>query len=91
MNVVDGLLVGMIVSLGLTASLFFLNFWYTTRDQLFIAFAVVFAVEGLSRFYGLFSTSPDDRIPFVYAIRLFAYVFLIACIVKKNRKSKSQL
>jgi len=89
MNVIDGLLVGLIVGLALTASLFFLKFWNTSRDPLFIAFSVVFAVEGLSRLYGLFSSLPSDPAPLVYSIRLFAYLLLIASIVRKNRKSTS--
>ncbi len=86
---VDGLLIGMIVGLGLTASLFFLKFWRMARDQLFLAFAVVFAVEGLSRLYGLFSNLPSDRAPLIYAVRLAGYLYLIASIVIKNRNGRS--
>jgi hypothetical protein len=85
----DGLLVGVIVSLALTASLFFVKFWRVARDQLFLAFAAVFAVEGLTRLYGLYSSEPTDRVPLIYAVRLVAYIFLIACIVIRNRKSRS--
>ena len=87
---IDGLLIGIIVSLGLTASVFFIRFWYTTRDSLFIAFAVVFAVEGLSRLYVFFSVLPTDRAPLVYSVRMVAYVFLIASIIKKNRNTSSR-
>ncbi len=85
----DGLLVGIIVSLALTASLFFLKFWRSARDQLFLAFALVFAVEGLSRLYGLFSVLPSDRVPLVNLIRMVAYLVLVASIVVKNRRPRA--
>ncbi len=89
MSTLDGLLVGVIVSLALTASLFFLKFWRVAHDQLFLAFAAVFAVEGVTRLYGLYTSTPTDRVPLMYAVRLAAYLFLIACIVVRNRKSSS--
>jgi predicted membrane channel-forming protein YqfA (hemolysin III family) len=84
----DGLLIGIIVSLALTASLFFLKFWRAARDPLFIAFAIVFAVEGLTRVYTLFAKLPTDHSFLVNAVRMAAYLFLIATIAFKNRKSK---
>lgn len=84
----DGLLIGIIVSLALTASLFFLKFWRAAREPLFIAFAVVFAVEGLTRVYALFSILPTDRSFLINAVRMAAYLFLFASIAFKNRKQK---
>ena len=45
----ENFLLGIIVSASLTAALFFLKFWRSTRDVLFLSFALAFAVEGLKR------------------------------------------
>ena len=84
----DGVLVGYIFCASLAASLFFLKFWRATHDQLFVAFAIVFAIEGITRLIGAFVTLPDDQIPYIYLARLFAYLILIASIVYKNRRRK---
>src|SRR5512145_3334008 len=45
----QGFLLGIIVTASLTAAVFFLKFWHQTRDPLFASFAAAFAIEGLNR------------------------------------------
>lgn len=85
--VLDGLVVGFIFCAGLAISAFFVNFWRKTRDQLFLAFAVVFAIEGTTRLLALVLALPSERAPIIYLVRLLGYVILIASIVGKNRRS----
>lgn len=85
----DGLLVGFIFCAALAISAFFLNFWRATRDQLFLAFALVFAIEGGTRLSVLILSLPNDRAPVITLVRLFGYIVLIASIVRKNRRSST--
>jgi hypothetical protein len=86
MNALDGLLVGVIFSASLVASLFFVKFWRATRDQLFLAFAVAFAIEGVTRLVSLFGDTPNDLAPLINFVRLVGYLIIIVSIVIKNRR-----
>ena len=46
---IEGFLLGVIVTASLTSGLYFLKFWKRTGDQLFLAFAAAFLIEGLNR------------------------------------------
>jgi len=82
----DGLLTGYILAASLVASLYFLKFWRVTRDRLFLAFAVAFAIEGLSRLLSRFLVKPTEGSPIIYSTRLVAYVTIVIAIIAKNRK-----
>jgi uncharacterized membrane protein HdeD (DUF308 family) len=86
---VEGLLVGFIFALALSAALFFFKFWHATRDQLFLAFALAFALEGLSRLISLFVVKPNEGAPEIYLLRLIGYILIIAAIVRKNRRPRA--
>jgi hypothetical protein len=83
----EGFLLGVIVTAYLAAAAFFLKFWRRTQDGLFLAFAVAFFVEGLNRIAILFLAHPNEGSPVVYLVRLFAFLLIAAAIVKKNRES----
>jgi hypothetical protein len=84
---IDGLLLGIIASTSVVASLFFLKFWRATRDFLFLAFAIAFAIEGFSRLIHLNATSPNEGLPEVYLARLIGYILILVAIISKNRQS----
>jgi hypothetical protein len=68
-----------------TAGLFFLRFWRASRDRLFLLFAMAFWLLALSwALLGLISPTEETR-PYIYAIRLVAFLLLIAAILDKNR------
>ena len=70
----------------LVAGLLFLSFWRESRDRLFMYFAVGFWMIGASwAALGLFSPSHEAR-PYVYGLRLVAFVLIIAGIVVKNSR-----
>ena len=81
----ENFLLGIIVSASLTAALFFLKFWRSTRDVLFLSFALAFAVEGLNRISFLFLQRPNEGSPAIYVVRLLAYLLILAAIISKNR------
>jgi hypothetical protein len=81
----EGFLLGIIVTASLTASAFFFKFWRQTRDKLFLGFSAAFAIEGANRIAFLFVPHPDEGNPTIYTVRLFSYLLILAAIVNKNR------
>jgi uncharacterized membrane protein HdeD (DUF308 family) len=82
---INGFLLGVIVTASLTAAAFFFRFWRQTHDLLFLGFAAAFLIEGLNRVSFLFLAAPNEGDPLVYTVRLFSYVLILAAIVNKNR------
>jgi hypothetical protein len=81
---IEGFLLGVIVTASLTAGIFFLKFWKHTRDILFLAFAAAFIIEGLNRIGFLFIDRPNEGSPTIYIVRLLAFLLIAAAIVVKN-------
>ena len=74
-----------IVSL-LVIALFFIRFWRRTHDRLFLFFASAFFVLMVERIVRVMMAVEDEWAPYVYTIRLFAFVLIIVAIVDKNRR-----
>lgn len=81
----EGFLLGVIVTASLAVGVFFLKFWRRTGDPLFLAFSVAFIIEGLNRIGFLFVDRPNEGTPIIYAVRLVAFLLILAAIVWKNR------
>jgi hypothetical protein len=82
---IEGFLLGIIVTASLTAGVYFLKFWRRTGDQLFLAFAAAFIIEGLNRMGFLFVDAPNEGSPIIYTVRFLAFLLILAAIVRKNR------
>ena len=68
--------------------LFFFRFWRKTRDSLFGVFAASFWVLACERIV-LLATDPSHELrPYVYCIRLLAFLLLVFAIYDKNRPGK---
>ena len=80
----EGFLLGVIVTASLVAGVFFFKYWKQTRDSLFLAFAAAFTIEGLNRISFLFVDPPNEGGPAIYVVRLFAFLLIVAAIVRKN-------
>jgi hypothetical protein len=85
----EGFLLGVIVTASLAAGLFFLKFWKRTRDPLFLAFGTAFIIEGLNRIGFLFVDRPHEGAPAIYVVRLLAFLLILGAIVRKNRRSRT--
>jgi hypothetical protein len=83
-------LLGYVFATSMVAGLFFLRFWRRTHDTLFLAFAAAFTIEGFNRLSFLVIDDPSEASPAVYAVRLFAFLLIIAAIVAKNREPRTQ-
>jgi hypothetical protein len=76
------------VSFGfILAGLFFLRFWASTRDKLFLAFAFAFGLLGLNQGLIALTDMPvEERSP-LYLFRLAAFALILVAIWLKNRRS----
>ncbi len=77
-------LIGVVATSSITAALFFLKFWRRTRDSLFLTFAIAFLIEGLNRTATLLAQHPNEGRPWTYMVRLFAFLMILAGILRKN-------
>jgi hypothetical protein len=82
---IDGFLLGVIVTGSAIVSAFFFKFWRQTRDTLFLGFGAAFMIEAVNRSAFLFLPVPDEGNPVIYIVRLLSYLLLLAAIVNKNR------
>jgi hypothetical protein len=83
----DFFLLGYLAAASAVVALFFLRFWKETRDFLFLAFAVFFAVQGGSRALALSTSSPNlvvGWVYWVYLLRLLAVLLVVGAILRKN-------
>ena len=71
----------------LVIATFFARFWRDTRDRLFAFFAVACAFMALNRaLIILYPVERDDQ-PYVYLVRLLAFVLIAYAVIDKNRSS----
>ena len=76
------------VSVGfLICGLFFLRFWRRTRDELFVAFAIAFALLGIVQATLALANIPTEERAPIYLFRLLAFVIILFAIFRKNRAS----
>jgi uncharacterized protein DUF5985 len=67
------------------AGLFFFRFWRESRDRLFAFFGAAFWVLAISWALLALINPSDETRPYVYAIRLVAFLLMIAGMIDKNR------
>lgn len=69
----------------LLAGLFFLRFWRTTRDGLFLAFAFAFLLLGAGQAVLSFTDIGDEERSWLFLVRLAAFWCILLAIWRKNR------
>ena len=69
--------------------LFFLCFWRRTRDQLFLAFALAFALLGTGQSILALANIPTEERGSIYLIRLAAFALILIAIYRKNRSASA--
>jgi hypothetical protein len=67
--------------------LFFVRSWRRTRDRLLLLFGMSFWMLAVERWILVAVPRSHEVRPFVYLIRLAAFILIIAAIVDKNRSS----
>lgn len=86
----EGFLLGVIVTTSVTAGVIFVKFWRRTGERLFLAFGAAFIIEGLNRLTFLAIDNPIEGSPIIYLVRLFAFSLILAAIVSKNLGSRDR-
>lgn len=72
-------------ALAWVSGLIFLRFWRESRDILFVFFGTAFWVMAVSWALLAFVGPDGEARPYVYAIRLLAFLLIIAGMIHKNR------
>ena len=85
---IDGFLLGIIVTCSLVAAAYFFRFWRKTRDRLFLYFSLAFFIEGLNRSAFLALDDPQGGNVAAYSIRLASYLLILAAIAFKTGARK---
>lgn len=67
----------------------FLQFWTDHRDPLFAYFGAAFWILALNWILLPILDPADEARPYVYVLRLFAFLLIIAAIVAKNRREQT--
>ncbi len=68
------------------AALFFVRFWRNTADQLFAWFAATFALLALHWTLVVLTAPTNEHRPFIYLVRLAAFVVILTGIAQKNQR-----
>lgn len=80
---------GALVVMCALAGLFFLRYWQLTSDRFYLWFASAFATFAINWGLLAYDHGDSERAPYIYLVRLFGFVQIIAAIVLKNRASRS--
>ena len=83
----EGFSLGFVATISLVVALFFLRFWKRTGDWLFMAFAVAFAAEAVTRTIEAVKNIPATSYSWVYVERLLEYTVILVAILAKNRRA----
>jgi hypothetical protein len=81
---VADLMSGATIALIVMVALHFLRYHRTTRDRLFLVFALAFFVLGVNRL-ALSFWEDDETRTYLYLVRLCAYLLILYGIWDKNR------
>lgn len=84
----DIFLLGFIAATSLAAMVYFLRFWKTTRDSLFLAFAIFFAVQCVGHVTVLGLEHPNEGTFWRFLLRLLSVLGILAAILWKNVKPR---
>ena len=80
------LLSGILIAEYATIALFFLRFWRSSRDRLFLMFSGAFAILTVQRLsIALTQEILEHQAP-LYLLRLAAFILIIVAIIDKNRR-----
>ena len=86
--IADAFLLGFASACSLIAALFFLRFWKSTRDRLFLAFSLFFVIQGISNAALLGVEHPNEGGLWNTLIRFLAIIGLLGAILWKNTVEK---
>lgn len=69
-------------------ALFFLRYWHRSRDELFLTFALAFALLGMGQAILALANIPTEERGYLYLFRLTAFLLILVAIYRKNRTAR---
>ena len=69
----------------LICGFFFLRYWSRSRDELFLSFALAFALLGTGQAILALANIPTEERSSLYLFRLSAFLLILIAIYRKNR------
>jgi hypothetical protein len=79
---------GGIAIASLAIATFFFRFWRASRDRFFLFFALSFVLQAVDRVGLALLAHPNEGSPFIYGVRLVAYLLILVAIWEKNSGSR---
>jgi hypothetical protein len=79
---------GLMAMAYLVVGLFFLSFWWQTKDRLFAYFCAAFWILAVQR---IILTAVGETIEtpwYMYSMKLLAYLLILSAIIDKNRSTQ---
>lgn len=80
----DIFLLGFIAAASLASALFFLRFWRSSKDSLFLAFVLFFLVQMFRESYTVSLRHPNVGEFWLFLLRFLAVLAILVAIVRKN-------
>jgi hypothetical protein len=68
--------------------LFFLSYWRRSREELYLTFALAFAILGLGQAILSLGNIPNEERGSLYLFRLTAFILILVAIYRKNRAAR---
>ena len=85
MTTMQALVAGALTMGYAVAALFFIKFWRQSHDRLFAMFAAAFGILAIQRPMLAVIADMQGSTTWLYALRLAAYLLILAAIIDKNR------
>jgi hypothetical protein len=83
-------LAGAVTLAYLIAGLYFLRFWWRTRDGLFRSFAAAFGLFAANQTVVSFLGPADELTGYAYVLRIIGFLLILGAIVWKNLGRRQQ-
>lgn len=84
-TLIDGMY-GALVAMCLVASMFFIRYWYLTRDRFFLWFAAAFVTFALNWAFVLSEITISEHAEAIFSLRLVGFLLILTAIIQKNRR-----
>lgn len=72
----------------LVATLLFLRYWRDSRERLFLAFGIAFALFAANWSLLALADPPNESTHLLYVVRALAFGVIIVAIIDKNRSQR---
>ena len=83
-------LAGAVTLAYLVAGVYFLRFWWRTRDGLFRSFAAAFGLFAANQMVVSFLGPSDELTGYAYVLRIIGFLLILGAIVWKNLGRRHQ-